>query len=256
MVHIGLADKKKSISISQIREMEMLISTKPNEARLRMVLITDADRMNVQAQNGLLKVLEEPPDNTFFILTASGTSTLLDTILSRCRLVRFKPLTGGPLADHLVEAFSADPENARIAAETAGADLEKAMMFLDLPDGGNWQAKRKKIIGQIIQLITGNPSEKDEKALFLSRELSLDAETATDGLAVLRTFFRDLCIFSYCPDKIVNLDFFDAFQDINQMVNSKKCHRWITDLYETEKRLASNSSVRLAMDRFLLGLVI
>ncbi|MCP4722681.1 MAG: DNA polymerase III subunit delta', partial [Desulfobacteraceae bacterium] len=91
IIQVSLAEKKKMISISQIREIGLLISSKPNEAHKRMVLILDADKMNVQAQNALLKVLEEPPENTFFILTATQLAPLLPTILSRCRQIRFFP---------------------------------------------------------------------------------------------------------------------------------------------------------------------
>ena len=67
---IDLEKEKKIVSISQIRKMGLAIASKPNEARFRMVLILNADKMNPQAQNALLKMLEEPPGKTFFILIA------------------------------------------------------------------------------------------------------------------------------------------------------------------------------------------
>ena len=73
ILQVSLSEKKKAISISQIREIGLLLTAKPNEAHKRMVLIEDADKMNVQDQNALLKMLEEPPENTFFILTATHT---------------------------------------------------------------------------------------------------------------------------------------------------------------------------------------
>lgn len=251
MVRVSLPDKKKNISISQIREMEAAIMVKPNEARQRMVLITDADLMNVQAQNALLKSLEEPSRNTFFILIASDLSGLLDTIVSRCRHFRFKALTGRALVQHLVDTHGADARDARTAAETAGEDLDKALMYLD-----GWQARRKWIVREFTGLIADRSGNTTHKALVLARMLTRDGGAAVlDGVAVIRTVLRDFCVFRYSPEKIVNLDFSGTFQDINQMVDEDTSLKWITDLHETERRLQSNSAARLCLERFFMGLL-
>jgi DNA polymerase-3 subunit delta' len=73
-------------------------------------------------------------------------------------------------------------------------------------------------------------------------------------MTVIKMVLRDLCVFKYSPEKIVNLDFFDAFKDISQMHVYNTFLGWIKDLHETERRLASNSSIRLTLDRFFLKL--
>ncbi len=88
---IKLPKDKKIISISRIRKIGSAISAKPNEAEFRMILIQNAELMNIQAQNALLKMLEEPPEKTFFILITDKVSLLTPTIISRCRKIRFKP---------------------------------------------------------------------------------------------------------------------------------------------------------------------
>lgn len=261
IIQVSLPEKKKMISVSQIREIGLLISGKPNEARKRMVLILDADKMNVQAQNALLKVLEEPPQNTFFILTATQLPPLLPTILSRCRQIRFSPASCREIGQTLVNTYGIDPEKASIAAQTAGSDLNKALMFLNLgstetqPGQMDWQKLRTWIIKEVIGIVSPNESNI-RKGLMLSQKLSMYPDTIFEALTIIKMVLRDFCIFKYSPEKIVNLDFFDAFKDIGQMHAYNTFLEWIKELHETEKRLMSNSSIRLTLDRFFLTLSI
>jgi len=249
---------KKIISISQIRQMGQAISSKPNEAKFRMVLILNADRMNTQAQNALLKMLEEPPEKTFFILIADKISLFAPTIISRCRKIRFKPLTDKLIEQRLANDFNIDKAYARIASKTADSDLKKAMMYLNLDDemnNVNWIKRRKWLINTLADIIKKNNGQCLSTGLMLSQKLSLDPDLIDDTMAIIKTFFRDLMIFKFHPEKIVNLDFFDTFSDINQKLPTGIFLEWVKDLYETEKRLNSNSTLRLTLDRFFLKIV-
>jgi DNA polymerase-3 subunit delta' len=272
ILQVSLSEKKKMISISQIREIGLLLSSKPNEARKRMVLIENADKMNVQAQNALLKMLEEPPENTFFILTAVQTAPLLPTILSRCRQFRFRPSSSREIQTTLIHQYGVDPERAHIFSRTAGSDLKKALMFLNLDtqekenNPRNWQNHRTWIIQEIIGLIGSRSKAAVDntaphlraatvhKGMMLAQKLSVDPDIVIESLAIIRMVLRDLCVYKYSPDQIVNLDFSDAFKDISQMHVYNTFLEWIKDLEETERRLASNSSIRLTLDRFFLKL--
>lgn len=256
MILVSLAEKKKIISISQIREMRLKISAKPNEAAMRMVLILDAEFMNVQAQNALLKVLEEPPENTFFILSATRISPLLPTILSRCRQIRFKPLSGEILEKHLTEQFGLDSQSAHIAAHTAGADLKKALMFLNLGDDikTDWIKRRTWVVKEFLDLVS-QPNQV-WKGLGLSRTLSLDPDLVLDTVTIIRTLLRDFCIFQFSPEKIVNLDFLKIIKDIDLRFDDMTLLGWTKELDETDKRLRSNSSIRLTLDQFFVKLTL
>ncbi|WP_299981678.1 DNA polymerase III subunit delta' [Desulfobacula sp.] len=251
---------KKIISISQIREMGLAISSKPNEAKFRMVLILNADLMNRQAQNALLKMLEEPPEKTFFVLIANKISYLVPTIISRCRKIRFKPLTDKLIEQCLINEFKVDKQMAAIASKTADSDLKKALMYLNLNQNDetkdvDWIKRRKWLLNALVSIIKTDTNNCISKGLMLSQKLSFDPDLIDDAIAIMKTFFRDLMIFKLHPQKIVNLDFFDAFTDISQMVETKKHSVWIKDLYETEKRLASNCTLRLTLDKFFLKIV-
>ena len=81
------------IKIDQIRDLKEYLSLK-GVSKHRVVIIDQAGKMNLQAQNALLKILEEPPEGTVFILIANNRGELLPTILSRCQVLEFKPLKG------------------------------------------------------------------------------------------------------------------------------------------------------------------
>ena len=256
MICLGPEENKKNISISQVREMGRLIASRPNEASHRMVLIEQADLMNIQAQNALLKVLEEPPDNTFFVLTTVSTSPLLPTILSRCRLFKFFPLSADRIREILTTQHGISSQTAHIVSRTIGNDLSYAIACAGdgAPDTSEWLRLRTWLINEILGLIRDKALQSSRKGLAISQKLSADPHCISDAIAVVRTVLRDLCIFRYDPNLIVNLDFFDAFKDISQIYVYPTFLEWLKALYETEKRLDSNSGPRLTLDRFFLKL--
>lgn len=257
---IDRLEGKKIISISQIREMGLAISSKPNEARYRMVLILNADLMNRQAQNALLKLLEEPPPKTFFVLIASKISLLVPTIISRCRKIRFKPLTSELIEHCLINEFRGDKQLAVIASKTVDSDLKKARMYLNLKstdevENIDWIKKRKWLLNSLASIIKMDSNDCISSGLILSQRLSQKPDLINDIIAIMKTFFRDLMIFDIYPKKIVNLDFFNDFSDISQRLETHTKSDWVKYLYETEKRIASNCTLRLTLDKFFLKIV-
>ena len=85
---ISLPKKKKNISINQIRALITFLSIKPYSAKYKIVTIDPADKMTSQAQNALLKTLEEPPFYAVIILSSKKEDGLLPTIVSRCRKIK------------------------------------------------------------------------------------------------------------------------------------------------------------------------
>ncbi|WP_321495855.1 DNA polymerase III subunit delta' [uncultured Desulfobacter sp.] len=256
MIFLGPHENKKLISISQVREMGSIIASRANEALFRMVCILHADLMNSQAQNALLKMLEEPPQRTFFILSATQITPLLPTILSRCRRIDFKALSSQEIKTALCTQYDLDAKTADIITGTAGSDLDQALRLagLNKEEAPDWTKLRFWLITQICSCLTAPQHQRVFKSLDLSRHLSARPEYINDAMAVLRTVFRDFCVLKYMPDKIVNLDFLSVFKDISGMHSYSQFLTWMTLFHETEKRLESNSGARLTLDRFFLSL--
>jgi DNA polymerase-3 subunit delta' len=117
----------KDIVVDQVRDLvDHRLSMKRFEGRHRFVVVDPADAMNPQAQNALLKTLEEPPEDTTLVLVAGSPDALLPTIRSRCLRIPF-----GPIPDALVvgrlEALGRSAAEARLAAALAGGSLGRAL---------------------------------------------------------------------------------------------------------------------------------
>ena len=256
---IQLLENKKSILISQIRELKSVILSRPNEAKFRMILIFDADLMNIEAQNALLKMLEEPPERTFFILIAQKISLLAATILSRCRTIMFKPLNYKLVANRLVDEFNFDKDLAKIVSQNADADFKKALSFLQKQELNKqeltWIQKRKFLIEKFLLLMNNNSHKNTQDKLILSESISNETLKIDEAIAIMKTLLRDLIVIKYNSEHVINLDFFDKIQKISHTLETKKIFKYIEELFETEKRLLSNSSIRLTLERFFLRLM-
>lgn len=121
--------KKRNITIDQVRRMQARLVTRPTLGQRRAVIIDPADDMEKGAVNALLKSLEEPPVGTYFLLVAHRPGRLLPTIRSRCRVLRFAPLAAVQidriLSDQAPQADAATRAAAIAAAEgSPGAALD------------------------------------------------------------------------------------------------------------------------------------
>ena len=128
---------KRDISVGVMRDMLEQVEIRSFEGGLKFFIIPEADRMNPQAQNALLKTLEEPPEGVVFILVTDKPSTLLPTVVSRCRMVRFHPLTTEACAKRLREL---------------GFSAEKADVFAKLSEG---------CVGQALEMDEANLKERE-----------------------------------------------------------------------------------------------
>jgi len=101
----------RQVKIDQIRALEGEIVLKPYEGRYKVFIIAEAGLMNIQASNSFLKTLEEPPQNSIIVLIAQKPKDLLPTIVSRCQLVRLRPVEkygSFELKDEVLDEFSDD----------------------------------------------------------------------------------------------------------------------------------------------------
>lgn len=118
--YYGGDGSRRSFHIDTIRQLRQNAWLLPGEAPCRVCVLCGAENMTDQAQNALLKILEEPPEHTVFILTAENRAMLLPTILSRVQTIRLEPLTPAEILPVLWERCPDQPgEKLEWAAETA-----------------------------------------------------------------------------------------------------------------------------------------
>ena len=156
VIRKGTADGKKeraSIPVDDIRGMVRLCGEHPAVGSVRVVLIENADALTPQAQNALLKTLEEPPTDTHFILVAERMSAILPTVISRCRRLQMHVWPEEEALRVLRERGVAE-ERARNAVRDAGGSVGKALELAG--DESYWQRRE-----EIIRAFFGTMSRSD-----------------------------------------------------------------------------------------------
>ena len=125
------AQGKRFVSIDDIKGLQRAIAVKAVERGHKAFLIDDADAMTAQAANAFLKTLEEPPPQSLLILVAASLEPMLDTIVSRCQLVRFRPLAPEVISHALVQQHDVPEQEAAAVASFAGGSLGRACAMLE-----------------------------------------------------------------------------------------------------------------------------
>ena len=127
---IGLENKAGNISVHEAKDIISKLSLKPYESEFKVMIIYLAEKMNAEAANKLLKLLEEPPQGTFFFLVCHKPDKLLPTILSRCQIIRLQPDTPEDICDMLCREEQADADHAMVAARASRGSYGTALKLL------------------------------------------------------------------------------------------------------------------------------
>jgi len=118
---------KHDLPIAVIRDLCLDLGLKPMKGTRKVAIVNDADDLNDEAANAFLKTLEEPPPGSILVLIATSAEAQLETILSRCRVVRFDPLSETELTAVLLEqGVTADPVEAARLAKLGEGSVSRA----------------------------------------------------------------------------------------------------------------------------------
>jgi DNA polymerase-3 subunit delta' len=125
------AANRTDVLIEQVRDLIARMGTKPSRGPRRLVIIDDAETLNIPAQNALLKTLEEPPGDAIIFMIACGDRMLLDTIRSRLRPVRFGPLSVADIAAILTARAGLDEERAMAIGRLSRGSASRALAMAE-----------------------------------------------------------------------------------------------------------------------------
>jgi DNA polymerase III subunit delta' len=137
--YYGGEDKLALISREESREIVKSLSLKPFESQYKVMIIWQPELMHPSAANGILKILEEPPPKTYFILVTNAADKLLPTIISRTQIVTVPLLSDEELEGYLGSRLSVDQTRARKIAQLADGNLPLAIRLLDKEEDNNAQ---------------------------------------------------------------------------------------------------------------------
>ena len=189
-----------AIKIDQIREATERAAYRPFEGRRRVVIIDDADALVIEAQNALLKTLEEPPSASAFVLVSARPDMLVPTVRSRCQRLQFGRLTAAEVAALLMRAHGYSEENARAAAAAADGSVGRA-----LAEGSSESALARDAAARVLRAVSA-PSDP-RRRLDSAKELAArqggkgsgpgaDRNALAMRLRALGSLLRDLEVLS------------------------------------------------------------
>ena len=235
------------IRIEQIRILCSSLALRPNEASMRVVLISDAHLMNAESGNALLKILEEPPEKTVFILTSPEAADILPTIVSRCRHIRFNPIAEDLLEAYLAESHGMAPENAMVIASMANGSIGRALAIKDDP---GILVHRKRVMAQM-EMIFRKPSGRD---LSFAETISQDWKKIDLTLEIMKSWLRDLAVSRYFPDRVCNRDVKARLRDLSKNIDMDGLIKKTNAVWQAERAIKANANARLAIEALAIKL--
>jgi len=239
------------IKISQIRSLCHTLSMKPYEALYRVVILSDAHKLNQEAGNALLKMLEEPPDRTILILITSQEVDLLPTILSRCQPIRFNPIAKKDLEILLEEKEGVSSTDAGILSIMADGSYTRAKHLIDV----DWMTRRNTLIEALgLDQAGTKPSASVTELLALAENLSKDKAGLSDSLQLLIFWLRDLIIYKFQPGSINNRDKVEEIQQVAGQKDSKQFLKMLSAIETVEKQISTSFNARLMAENLLMTL--
>ena len=177
--------KTPVLGVDDIRAMRADVAILPYQSDWKIYILPHAERMTPQAQNALLKTLEEPPAYAVILLLADSLTGFLPTVLSRCIAVRLKPTPEKELSDVLMQRYGADRQSALIAARLSGGNAGRAVTLLQDEEQA---AFRQQAIGFLKSL----PGQDAFSIHQFAAGLGANAETFLD---LTSCWYRDICVY-------------------------------------------------------------
>ncbi|MFP4193803.1 MAG: DNA polymerase III subunit delta' [Desulfobacterales bacterium] len=237
------------IRIDQIRSLYGSLALKSDTAATRVVLIEDAHLMNKEAGNALLKILEEPPESTVFILTAPDAGNLLPTIVSRCRHIRFNPIPQKEMADHLVSNMGLNRDHAMITALLARGSLARAINMAEMAEA-DWINYRNFIVDMLIRL----PGLSSSFRHAFAEIIASDRDKLEGVFEIMKNWYRDLAVFLSSPEKIYNHDIYSRVRTASKQIQADLIIEKADAVVRAENAISGNANPRLCLEALMTRL--
>ncbi len=227
---IGLLSKRLELSI--------------HEARYRIVIIENADMMNIPTANAFLKTLEEPPSDTVIIMITERMQMMLPTIISRTQPVYFKPLTRGIVESILINQFEVSDALARTASRISAGNLKTAIRI-----GSDNASPLRDWAFEIITLA----AKSDELGFLALMDKNKDRQKKDQLIELLkyvRIIISDLATLSTESETdITNIDMIDTLKDIakNKTELSSKTYEYLLWLEDLNRKIDGNVNLNLVI---------
>ena len=242
---------ERSIKIGQIRALQQALSFKTFEGSQRVVLVFEAEKMNQNTANAMLKTLEEPGTGTHFVLVSNHAHRLLPTVLSRCQRLDFAPLTIEYVADQLVIRFEVLLEHGRVIAGLSQGSMNRACQMVE----ADILQMRTELFVRLHRASTGTISELMEWAEELARPQGRDELSLY--FCLLRSWYRDLlaALSGGSTEHFVHRDLATHLSEMSKTMSAEKLLVLVTQITEAERSIYEyTANARLVLESLFLRL--
>jgi DNA polymerase-3 subunit delta' len=249
---VQVEEDSREIKIDQVRALQHWLSLSPYESRYRIALLLGFQNANQNAQNALLKTLEEAPDRAILLLTADTPEDLLPTIASRCEILRLRPL---PLEDairYLASLEGVGMNLARRIAHLSAGRIGYARQLVDHPgELERWSA----FVDQLLALLGASRRERFAYAEEMTRDWRKSRDSLSQVLHIWLSFWRDVLLCSGgSAAPLVNQDKEAEVQQVASTLDFSKAIRVVRMIEDALLKLDQNANTRLLAEVVLLDM--
>ena len=240
-------EKKTAISIDQIRDVIAETAFQPLEARCRVVILDPADQMRAEAQNSLLKTLEEPPSRTVIILIATNPYLLLETIRSRARILPFGEIPSEQIARYLAQNEGKSESDALLAAALSGGSLGAALEF----NTAEYRDIRESAL-EFVELLLCRGSFTSASAL--AANVAKDKDVFRTWMESASALLRDIYYSGVAAGRVGQRDLIEKFQSLRQKARPSNLVRVIEAMRKLQADMHYNVNRQIAVEALFIDL--
>lgn len=245
---LWVTHEKASIGVDDIRtQVNADIQIKPYQSRYKIYIIDSADNMTENAQNALLKTIEEPPEYAIILLLVCSTQQLLPTILSRCVVLNLKPVDKQLIKEYLMTKHQIPDYKAEIAAGFSGGNIGKAIKYASSEAFDN----KKEDMLHILRYIDDMELHEIISGI---KTISENKSSVNDYIDLMMLWFRDVLMLKATNDPNFLL-FKDEFQTIKKQANIRSydsIENIIKSMEEAKAKLKANVNFDITIELMLL----
>lgn len=241
---IDVEENGRNIGIEAVRQVGRILSLAPNIGAKRVIFFPKAGSFTLEAANSLLKLLEEPPLGTLFLLEAQSEEEVLPTILSRCQSWRLSSLPESTISDLLVEKHSLPLAEAHLVSRRSGGSLGIAIQSMN--------EEGESVCGEVLRWMLDLP--KWSSVELVQEAMRLDKEKKEQAFPMIslhieeaKTIFRDLLIWQRTQNAkyITHQEWIQEFDQLSNRWNEASLIAGQDVLEQAQEALKRNGNPRL-----------
>ena len=238
-----------TLRVEQIRSIRQSLSLKPYQGKYRVALFLRFQEANANASNALLKTLEEAPAYVVLVLTADTPEQLLPTIVSRCEVLRLRPLPVEIVESYLKES-GADETASHLLAHVSGGRPGYALRLMQDKDELDFRATR---LADLQKLLKSTRRERFSYAEKLTDRKYEARERFRDTLLLWLAFWRDVLLRAAKSDSpLANVDYITEVESLAARLSLPQARQLVTAAEGAVDRLERNVNARLLAEVLLL----